>query len=138
MSIHLHAEGIELPQIDSTSVTTWITETAKNYGYRCGSIHYIFCNDQRILEVNRQFLQHDYYTDIITFDYTQNGTISGDLFISIETVSSNAELVKESFQRELLRVIIHGILHLCGLEDKSPEQEKTMRAAEEQALQWWK
>ena len=95
---------------------------------------YIFCSDEKILEVNRQYLQHDYYTDIITFDYSEGDRISGDIFISIDTVRSNAEKYGTNFDDELHRVIIHGILHLCGLKDKSEADSKKMRKAEDKAL----
>jgi len=99
-----------------------------------GDINYVFVDDQRILEVNRQFLRHDYYTDIITFDYTQGRTISGDLYISLDTVRSNAPLVGATYERELHRVVIHGVLHLCGINDKGPGEREIMEAAEDKAL----
>ena len=95
---------------------------------------YIFCNDKRILEVNREFLQHDYYTDIITFDYTEGDVISGDLFISLDTVRSNSEQYATEYDEELHRTIIHGILHLCGINDKGPGEREIMEAAENRAL----
>ena len=99
-----------------------------------GEISYIFCNDEKILEVNRQYLQHDYYTDIITFDYTEGDKISGDLFISLDTVRSNAEQFHQSYEQELHRVIIHGILHLCGINDKGPGEREIMEKNENEAL----
>ena len=95
---------------------------------------YIFCNDKRILEVNREFLQHDYYTDIITFDYTEGDVISGDVFISLDTVRSNSEQFATEYDEELHRTIIHGILHLCGINDKGPGEREIMEAAENKAL----
>lgn len=112
----------------------WIKSVIESYSFRLGDISYIFCDDKYILSVNRQYLQHNYYTDIITFDYVEGGRISGDLFISIDTVTSNSSLYNSSFIDELHRVMIHGVLHLCGLKDKSPEDEKSMRAAEDSAL----
>ncbi|MBP5136823.1 MAG: rRNA maturation RNase YbeY, partial [Paludibacteraceae bacterium] len=100
-----------------------------------GDICYIFCSDEKILEVNRQFLQHDYYTDIITFDYTENGKINGDIFISVDTVKSNAEKFNVTYDNELMRVIIHGVLHLTGQNDKTPETEKVMHQKEDIALE---
>ena len=94
----------------------------------------MFCNYEKILEVNRQYLQHDYYTDIITFDYTEGDTISGDLFISLDTVRTNAEQFAKPYDEELHRVIIHGILHLCGINDKGPGEREIMEAAEDKAL----
>ncbi len=99
-----------------------------------GPVSYIFCDDERILEVNRQFLNHDYYTDIITFDYSRGRVVSGDLFISLDTVRSNAALVGATYDRELRRVIIHGILHLCGINDKGPGEREIMEKHENAAL----
>ena len=101
---------------------------------KVGEIAYIFVNDKKILDVNRQYLQHDYYTDIITFDYSDDDTISGDLFISLDTVRSNAEQIGTTYEQELRRVIIHGILHLCGINDKGPGEREKMEAAEDKAL----
>ena len=113
---------------------SWIKSVANSYGFLVGDISYIFCSDSYILDVNRKYLNHDYYTDIITFDYSVDQKISGDLFISVETVKSNSELYKTNFIDEFHRVIIHGILHLCGLKDKCLEDEKIMRKAEDSAL----
>ncbi|MCQ2235633.1 MAG: rRNA maturation RNase YbeY [Bacteroidales bacterium] len=115
-------------------IKNWIKEVAKSYGLVLGDLSYIFCNDDMILEVNRQYLQHDYFTDIITFDYVESNVCSGDMFISVDTVKSNAELFNSTYINELHRVVIHGVLHLCGLKDKSPKDEKKMRAAEDKAL----
>ena len=103
-------------------------------GMRVGEIGYLFCDDEKILEVNREYLQHDYYTDIITFDYCDDDTINGDLVISLDTVRSNAEQFGKDYEEELHRVIIHGILHLCGIDDKGPGEREKMEAAENKAL----
>ncbi len=116
-------------------VSRWVKAVAEAHGKRVGDIAYIFVDDERILEVNRQYLHHDYYTDIITFDYTEGDRISGDLFISIDTVRSNAEGLSQPFERELHRVIIHGILHLCGINDKGPGEREIMEREENQALE---
>ena len=113
---------------------SWIKSVANSYGFLVGDISYIFCSDTYILDVNRKYLNHDYFTDIITFDYSSGQKISGDLFISVDTVKSNSELFKTNFIDEFHRVIIHGILHLCGLKDKCIEDEKKMRDAEDNAL----
>ena len=113
---------------------SWIKSVVSSYGFLVGDISYIFCSDSYILDVNRKYLNHDYYTDIITFDYSSEQKISGDLFISVDTVKSNSELFKTNFIDEFHRVIIHGILHLCGLKDKCTEDEKKMREAEDHAL----
>ncbi len=132
--IDFFAEDISMPEINEETLSTWIEEVTQNYGYILGDISYIFCSDEYILKINVEYLDHDYYTDIITFDYTEDKIISGDLFISLDTVKSNSEQFGQKFDTELHRVIIHGILHLCGLKDKSPEDEKTMRDAEDKAL----
>ena len=121
--------------LDQARIATWLDAVARSYGRRVGDINYIFVDDGEILRVNRQFLNHDYYTDIITFD---NGTgsrvISGDLFISLDTVRSNADGLGVPYDQELHRVVIHGILHLCGLNDKGPGERELMEAAENRAL----
>ena len=132
--ISYQSDSIDMPQLDLPRITQWVERVAESYGMRVGDIAYIFCNDDRILEVNRQYLNHDYYTDIITFDYSTPHTISGDLFISLDTVKSNAEMLGTDPQRELHRVVIHGILHLCGINDKGPGEREIMEAAEEKAL----
>ena len=126
---------VEMPAIDQPRITAWVEAVAASYGRRIGNIAYIFVDDEEILRVNRQFLQHDYYTDIITFDDSTTTRISGDLFISLDTVRSNAEGLGVPYQQELLRVIIHGILHLCGINDKGPGEREIMEAAEEKALE---
>ena len=130
-------DNIEMPALNERKVSRWIKAVAAEYGFSVGNINYIFCSDERELEVNRQFLQHDYYTDIITFDYSTPSTLNGDIFISLDTVRSNAEIVGVSFEQELLRIIIHGILHLTGQGDKTPETKAQMTAKEEKALAKW-
>lgn len=132
--ISYQTEGVKMPAIKRRSVSAWVKAVAASYGKKVGEIAYIFCNDDKILEVNREYLQHDYYTDIITFDYCEGNTISGDLFISLDTVKSNSELVGATYEQELHRVIIHGILHLCGIDDKGPGEREIMEAAEDKAL----
>ncbi len=126
--------GAQMPTLDQQQIRQWVARVAASYDRRVGDINYVFVDDQRILEVNRQFLRHDYYTDIITFDYTQGRTISGDLYISLDTVRSNAPLVGATYERELHRVVIHGVLHLCGINDKGPGEREIMEAAEDKAL----
>lgn len=132
--ISFENEDVELKLKNKLILKKWIKQVAESYGFKTGDLTYIFCSDDRILEVNRQYLQHDYYTDIITFDYDEDGVVSGDMFISVDTVRTNAEQYAPSFDDEMHRVIIHGVLHLCGLKDKAPDDEKKMRAAEEKAL----
>ena len=133
--ISYQTEEIQMPAIKKREVSEWIKKVADEYGKKVGDIAYIFCSDEKILEVNKQYLQHDYYTDIITFDYTEGNRISGDLFISLDTVKTNAEQFADNdYQRELHRVIIHGVLHLCGINDKGPGEREVMEAAEYKAL----
>ncbi|MBQ8035001.1 MAG: rRNA maturation RNase YbeY [Bacteroidales bacterium] len=115
-------------------IKKWIKSVIGQSGKRCRDINVIFCSDPSILEINIQFLGHDYYTDIITFDYCEGKDISGELYISIDTVQANAVEYGEDFDRELHRVIIHGILHLLGWDDHSEEDIKEMRKAEDSAL----
>ena len=132
--ITYHIESTVMPSIKKRETTAWVRAVAATYGKKVGDVSYIFCNDKRILEVNREFLQHDYYTDIITFDYTEGDVISGDLFISLDTVRSNSEQFATEYDEELHRTIIHGILHLCGINDKGPGEREIMEAAENRAL----
>lgn len=126
-----------MPALDERKVGRWIRAVAAEYGFSVGKINYIFCSDERELEVNRQFLGHDYYTDVITFDYTAGNTLNGDIFISLDTVRSNAETVGVSYEDELRRIIIHGVLHLTGQGDKTPETKAQMTEKEEKALAKW-
>lgn len=139
--ISYNTDGVKMPAIRRRDTSAWIKTVAASYNKKVGSIAYIFCNDDKILEVNRQYLQHDYYTDIITFDYCEDeemmgnkNTISGDLFISLDTVRTNAEQQGTTYDEELHRVIIHGILHLVGINDKGPGEREIMEAAENKAL----
>jgi len=133
--IRYHSDDCNLPGIDQNVVTDWINRVAAFHGKKTGEINYIFCSDARILEVNNQYLQHDYFTDIITFDYSEQKTISGDIYIGIDTVASNAEMMGVTYEKELNRVIIHGVLHLCGFKDKTSETEKIMHQKEDEALE---
>lgn len=132
--ITYNTDGVKMPSIKKRENTAWVKAVAASYGKRVGEIAYIFVDDEKILEVNRQYLGHDYYTDIITFDYCEGDVISGDLFISLDTVRTNAEQVGVTYEEELHRVIIHGILHLCGINDKGPGEREIMEAAEDKAL----
>ena len=125
---------VKMPDISHRETTKWVRAVAASYGKRVGEVAYVFCNDDKILEVNRQYLKHDYFTDIITFDYCEGDMLSGDLFISLDTVRTNAELFHKTYDDELHRVIIHGILHLVGINDKGPGEREIMEAAENKAL----
>ena len=132
--ISYQTEGVKMPDIKKRDTSAWIKRVAESYGKKCGDIAYIFCNDEKILEVNKEYLQHDYYTDIITFDYCEEDTLNGDLFISLDTVRTNAEMLGVEYVQELHRVIIHGVLHLCGINDKGEGEREIMEAAENSAL----
>ncbi|MCX4369951.1 MAG: rRNA maturation RNase YbeY [Duncaniella sp.] len=123
-----------MPDIDTEKLGRWVDEVARRHDRILGPLTYIFCDDEKIIEVNRQFLQHDYYTDIITFDYTRGRRISGDMFISLDTVATNAEAVGADYATELRRVIVHGVLHLCGINDKGPGEREIMERHENEAL----
>ena len=129
------AQGVELPEIDYDVIAGWIESVAAAHDRIVGPLVYIFCNDEEILRVNRQFLNHDYYTDIITFDYSRGRMVSGDMFISLDTVATNAVAVGADYDNELLRVIIHGVLHLCGIDDKGPGEREIMESHENAALE---
>lgn len=113
----------------------WLSKVTALEQKEMGDITLIFCSDEYLLNVNREYLDHDYYTDIITFDYTEDNIVSGDLFISLDRVADNAQIHTVDFINELNRVVVHGVLHLCGYKDKSEEDEKLMRSKENQMLQ---
>ena len=136
--ITYNTENVGMPDIRRRLTSQWVKQVAQSYGRKVGEVAYVFVDDAEILRVNRQYLQHDYYTDIITFDYCEGNTISGDLFISLDTVRSNAAELGVPYGQELRRVIIHGILHLCGINDKGPGEREIMEAAENKALEAWK
>ena len=127
--------GVELPDIDTEVLTAWLGKVAESHDRELGPLNYIFCSDPRIIEVNREFLGHDYFTDIITFDYSSSRRVSGDMYISLDTVASNASQLGQPYARELRRVIVHGLLHLCGINDKGPGEREIMEDAENKALE---
>ena len=131
-------EGVSMPNIKRRMITKWIKDVAASYNRQVGEVGYLFCNDEKILEVNLQYLGHDYYTDIITFDYDEGDVINGDIVISLDTVRSNAAQQGVAYIDELHRVIIHGILHLCGINDKAPGEREIMEVAENKALEMMK
>lgn len=132
--ITYNSEKVKMPKIKKRETTAWIKQVAQSYGKKVGDIGYMFVDDEKILEVNREYLQHDYYTDIITFDYCEDDELNGDLVISLDTVGTNAELFGKTYEEELYRVIIHGVLHLIGINDKGPGEREIMEAAENKAL----
>lgn len=128
-AVHTH-----LPHLEHDSLSEWIDRVALSYGKKIDTVNYIFVDDEEILRINRQFIGHDYYTDHIGFDTSQGNILSGDTYISLDTVRTNAELFGTDFTDELHRVIIHSILHLCGIDDLTPEQRMVMEQAENRAL----
>ena len=124
-----------MPKIKRKDTTAWIKAVAQTYGKKVGEVGYMFVNDEKILEINNENLGHDYYTDVITFDYDEDDVVNGDIVISLDTVRTNAELFDKAYEDELYRVIIHGILHLCGLNDKGPGEREIMEKAENKALE---
>lgn len=125
---------VSMPAIDRQALTRWIGHVASGYGKKIGTVNYVFVDDREILRINRQYVRHDYYTDHIGFDYTQGNILSGDTYISLDTVKTNALKFGQSYQDELHRVMIHSILHLCGMDDKTPAERDAMHEAEDQAL----
>ncbi len=130
--------GVERPTLDYQQLEQWIAQVAQSHNRTAHTLNYIFCDDEEILRVNRQYLTHDYYTDIITFDYCLGSMLRGDMFISLDTVRTNAEGLGLPYESELLRVIIHGVLHLCGINDKGPGEREIMERAENDALAIWR
>lgn len=124
----------QMPRLNADAVQEWIVRVAERHGQRVGCLTYVFCDDEYILATNREFLGHDYYTDIISFDYTNSRHIAGDMVISLDTVASNAEMLGVDRDTELMRVIIHGVLHLCGINDKGPGEREIMEQHENEAL----
>ncbi len=133
--ITYNSERVSMPKIKRRQVTAWIKAVAASYDRQVGEVGYLFVDDEKILQVNNEYLGHDYYTDIITFDYDEGDTINGDIIISLDTVRSNAIQQGTNYADELHRVIIHGILHLCGINDKAPGEREIMEAAENKALE---
>lgn len=140
MAVKYHTDdcNYQLPQKRATSA--WLRDVAAAEGYTLGEVNYIFCSAQRLLEMNRQFLGHDYFTDVITFDYSDRKgtkTVAGDIFIDVETVADNARCYGATTLQEMLRVVVHGLLHLCGQGDKIPRTNAQMHRKEDRYLQFW-
>ncbi|OWK74965.1 rRNA maturation RNase YbeY [Flavobacteriaceae bacterium JJC] len=128
--IQFFFENIEFITIGQ-EINTWLENLILAENKKPGDINYIFCDDDYLLKVNRDFLQHDYYTDVITFDYVKGKTIAGDIFVSLPRISENAATLSKDFDVELYRVLAHGILHLCGYKDKTDEEITEMRRKED-------
>lgn len=136
MQINWLTENVEFPDIIYKDIVEeWLEKVAAAHGKQVGTLTYILTDDEGILKVNREFLQHDYFTDIITFDYSKRGMVSGDIYISLDTVATNAEQYGQPPVQELYRVIVHGLLHLCGINDKGPGEREVMEQHENQALE---
>jgi probable rRNA maturation factor len=123
-----------LPETVNTEYKKWLEDIILSEEKKLGEINYIFCDDEYLLKVNQDYLQHDYYTDIITFDYVKGKTISGEIFVSLQRISDNASTLSREYEEELRRVLAHGILHLSGYKDKTEEEEKLMRSKEDHYL----
>jgi rRNA maturation RNase YbeY len=132
--IHFEFDEVKIADFEHSNVIRWIRQIAQDYQKQIGRINFVFCNDIKILEINKQFLNHDYYTDIITFDYSEGEKISGDIYISLDTVASNAAELNTNLEEEIDRVMIHGILHLCGQSDKTEQEKAIMTTKENLAL----
>jgi rRNA maturation RNase YbeY len=132
--VYMTQGNVEMPRLNETAVRDWIIEVASRHGQKVGCLTYVFCDDAYILATNREFLGHDYYTDIITFDYTNSRHIAGDMVISLDTVLTNSQGLNTPYETELMRVIIHGVLHLCGINDKGPGEREIMEQHENDAL----
>ena len=137
MAISFANQDISFKLTEKQRIKRWIEAVVRQQGKKVGAIGYLFCDDEGLLRANQEFLQHDTYTDIITFDYVERGVVSGDIMISVDRVRENAATYHVTFDHEMRRVIIHGILHLLGQKDKSPADAAAMRKKEEEALKIW-
>lgn len=135
MPVFFHIENIQFSFNRRRQYKKWIRVVIDNHQKRTGSINVIFTSNEDLRSVNQDFLNHNYFTDVITFSYNEENLISGDIFVSVEQVLINSREFKSSFDNELSRVVIHGVLHLLGFKDSSPEEIKTMRNEEEKALE---
>lgn len=132
--IDFYNEDIDFQLENQQEVRAWIVKVIRHFKKEEGDLSYIFCSDKYQLEINKSYLNHHYFTDIITFNYNEGNTIAGDIFISIDTVRANADEYKVTFEMELKRVMIHGILHLIGFNDKTDDQQEEMTRKEDEAL----
>lgn len=131
--IQFFAEGIDVPNFDQTKYSDWLLAIANNHKFEIEQINYIFCSDEHILKINQDYLDHDYFTDIITFPLKEN-PIESDIFISVDRVKDNAKKLSKTFKEELQRVMVHGLLHLLGYDDKEEESQLKMRAVEDSSI----
>lgn len=134
MAISYFSEDTKFSIKERRKLTRWIKVCIDKHGKKLGDLTFVFCSDRHLLSINQQYLKHSYYTDVITFDYSEELTVSGDIFISVDTVLENSMTFKKEFLDELHRVIIHGVLHLCGFGDKSESESQQMRLLEDECL----
>lgn len=134
MGISFHNEDVDLPNFDFIETNEWLSNVIKHFEFEVGEISIIFTSDEYLLNINRDYLKHDYLTDIISFNYSSKNTISGDLFISVDRVMENSKLFSPSFIFELHRVMVHGVLHLLGFDDQSEQEIEIMRFQEDKWL----
>ena len=132
--INFFAEDVDFPLLNESLVTKWLSAVCKAENKALEEVSIIFCSDEYLLDMNNEYLQHDYYTDIITFDYCVDNQIVGDLFVSVDRIKENSMLNAVTFDNELLRVMVHGVLHLIGFKDKTDEDSKLMRQKEDEYL----
>lgn len=140
MAVRYYTDDCTYRLPEKRRTTAWLKEVAESEGYRLGDVNYIFCSAARLLEMNKEFLGHDYYTDIITFDYSDlkgSGVVAGDIFIDVETVADNARIYGYTKLEEMRRVVVHGVLHLCGQKDKTPRANAQMHRKEDKYLKFW-
>ena len=134
MGVLFHSDGVGFSISNPEKLNAWVVKCLSSFNKNCGEINVIFCNDDYLLSINKTYLNHDYYTDIITFDYSKAESVSGDLYVSVTRVKDNAKKLNVEFNDELYRVIVHGVLHLCGLKDKTKQEKEDMRAKEDEML----
>lgn len=138
MSIAYYSEGVKRPKLRYRNISSWIKQIIGKFNFSAGNLTYIFCDDEYLKIINTKYLNHDFYTDIVTFDYNDGKIISGDMFISVDRVSENAVIFGSDFSDELLRVIVHGLLHLLGFNDSSETEKATMRKMEDECIFMYK
>ena len=135
MPVHFFSEDIDFDLQNQTGIAQWLDNIASTHAHAITELNYVFCSDEHLLNINQQYLNHDYYTDIITFDHSEEeGKIEGDIFISIDRVADNATALELPFEEELQRVLAHGLLHLLGFGDKSDSEKKVMREKEDACI----
>jgi len=134
MPIHFFTEDVKEVRIPKRKVRTWVNQCITSHNKKLGNINYIFCSDEYLRQINVEYLKHDYYTDIITFNYNEDTIVGGDIYISLERVRYNADKYEAGFHTELQRVVIHGVLHLVGFDDKTEDEKKKMSAAEDESI----